>query len=81
MLPEAISFDPTIKISTSLVFWNLDIQVFPWKPRSAQLEFRKTFKYASEVKLRKKLRLLTSTSNPVTTKGLPELTDLKGHYF
>ena len=35
-LPKAITFDPTVEISFSLVFWKLDIQIFPRTPRSTQ---------------------------------------------
>ena len=35
-LPKAITFDLTVEISFSLVFWKLDIQIFPRTPRSTQ---------------------------------------------
>ena len=35
-LPKAITFDPIVEISFSLVFWKLDIQIFPRTPRSTQ---------------------------------------------
>ena len=47
MLPEVITFDPTVLFWISLVFWKLDIQSFPKTPRSAQLKFIKAFKYTS----------------------------------
>ena len=42
----AITFDPTVRISISLVFKKLKIHTFPGTPRSAQLEFGKAFKCA-----------------------------------
>ena len=48
-VPEAITFDPTVGFSISLVFWKLDIQSFPRTLRSTQSESRKAFKYTSEV--------------------------------
>ena len=35
-LLEAITFDPTVGFSISLVFWKLDIYSFPRTPRLAQ---------------------------------------------
>ena len=35
-LPNAITFDSTFRISTSLVFWKLDIQIILGTPRLAQ---------------------------------------------
>ena len=67
-LPKAITFDPTIEMSNYLVLWKLDIQIFLGTPRLTQSEFGKTFKYASKAKLRKKPRLLMSTSGPAATK-------------
>ena len=71
-LLDAIIFDSTIGISISLVFRKLDIHIFPRIPRSAQLEFGKNFKYASEVKPGKKSRLLMSASDLTTIKWLRE---------
>ena len=34
LLPKAITFDPTVRFSVSLVFQKLDVQRFPIKPRS-----------------------------------------------
>ena len=51
--PQAITFDLTIRFPVSLVFWKLDIQSFPGTTRSAQFEYKKTFKYAYEVGLEK----------------------------
>ena len=72
-LPEVITFDLTIEISFSLVLWKLDIHIFPGISRSAQSEFKKAFKYASEAELGKKPGLLMSALGPVPTKGLPNL--------
>ena len=49
MLPEAITFDPTVSFSFCQVFWKLDINNFPRTPKLAQLKSGKTFKYAIEV--------------------------------
>jgi len=69
-LPKAITFDPTINISFSLVFWKLDIHIFLRTLRSTQLEFGKAFKYASKAEPEKEPRLLMSTLDPAATKGL-----------
>ena len=60
MLPEAITFYPTIGFLISLVLWKLDIQSFLETPKLAQFESGKTFKYVSEVEP-KKDKLLMST--------------------
>ena len=46
MLTKAVTFDPTIGFSISLVFWKLDIQSFPRTPIA--------FKYAIKVKTKKR---------------------------
>ena len=52
-LPEAVTFDPTIGILISFIFWKLNIQTFPGTPRSTQLESKNTFEYAIKVKWEK----------------------------
>ena len=52
-IPESVTFNPTFKISTSLVFWKLEIQIFSGSPRLAKSEFRKTSKYAIKVRIEK----------------------------
>ena len=53
MLPDVITFDSTVGILISLIFWKLNIQIFPGKPRSPQSKSGKTSKWASEVKTEK----------------------------
>ena len=53
ILPEVITFDPTVGILISLSFWKLDIKSFLGKSRSPQSESGKTSKYASDVKTEK----------------------------
>ena len=53
-LPEAITFDPTVGFLIYLVLWKLDIQKFPGTLKAAQYNFRKAFKYVSEVESRKR---------------------------
>ena len=48
MLPKTITFYLIIRFPISSVFWKLDIQSFPEKPRSAQSKSGKSFKYAFE---------------------------------
>ena len=67
-------FDLTVRISISLMFWKLDINIFIGTPRSAQSESEKTFKYAFEVELGKKLGLLMSTLDPEATNVMPRFT-------
>ena len=70
MLPEVITFGPTVGILIYLAFWKLDIQSFPGTPRSPQSEFEKTFKCASKVKTEKVQQdefadvIMTSTQQP-----------------
>ena len=71
-------FDLTVRISISLMFWKLDINIFIGTPRSAQSESEKTFKYAFEVELGKKLGLLMSTLDPEATKWPSEA---EGSFF
>ena len=54
MLPEAITFDPTMGFSISLLFKKLDIQIFSRTPRLAQSEFGKAFKYVVKVGTKKR---------------------------
>ena len=53
ILPEAINFYPTVGYSISLVFWKLDIQIFPGTLRSIQFESEKTFKYVCKARPKK----------------------------
>ena len=52
-LPKVITFDPTILILMYLVFWKLDIHIFPGTPRSLQSKSGKTSKCATKVKTEK----------------------------
>ena len=52
-IPDAITFNPTFEISTSLVFWKLEIQIFSRTPRLAKSEFKKISKYAIKVIIEK----------------------------
>ena len=69
-LPKAITFDPAIGISFSLVLWKLDIQTFLGTSRSGQLEFEKTFKYATKFEPGKS-QLLMLVSTPAHPLGSP----------
>ena len=48
-LPEAITFDLTVEIAISLVFWKLHIYKFPETPRSTQYKPSKALKKAFQV--------------------------------
>ena len=50
MLPEAITFDLTIEVPISSIFWKLDIQTISGTLRSSQSKSGKTFKYAIKAK-------------------------------
>ena len=63
---ERISIHPM-----AIMFRELNIQIFPRTPRLAKSELGKSFKYASEVELGMKPRLLMLALDLVATKGLP----------
>ena len=73
MLPEVITFDPTVGISISLVFQKLDIQKFLGTLRSTQSEFGKTFKYVIKFGWEKDEIADVSILNPMHVKGVPSL--------
>ena len=61
-LPKAITFDPTIGVSISLVFWKLDIHKFPRTSRSTQSESKKAIKYAIEVRTEKQEKKIANVN-------------------
>ena len=67
-LPEAVTFDPTIGILISFIFWKLNIQTFPGTPRSTQSESKNTFEYAIEVKWEK---------DKIADVNIPDLVHIK----
>ena len=73
LLLEAISFDPTIGFSISLVFWKLYIHTFPETPRLAQSESRKVHRYAIKVREEKDKIADASVPDLAHPKGPPSL--------
>ena len=72
-LPDAITFDPTVGISISLVFQKLYIQNFLGTPREAQSESRKAFKQVIKVRREKDEIANVSLVNTAATMWLQSL--------